>query len=489
MRLAIKLLTAYCCLGLSGTALYAQVPGALAGRIEKILQKDRLAVQRAILIQRVSDGQILYEHHADQLLSPASVTKVITAAAVLHKLTPGYLFKTKWYYTGERKNSSLHGDLVVVGEGDPFLVSEKLWQLAADLKNMGLDTIEGDLVIDNTLFDDEGRDVSRTGGAIRSRNAYDAPVSAFALNFNTLAFIIAPNTASGQPARISFDPYAINGMSIENQVRSINPGGANNLQIVRHSHNNGTAKFVATGTIAGDALPQKIYRSVGEQNYTNGELLRAFLKAAGITWNGKTKITGKPPQAKLLYQLDSYPLSHIVSGLNKFSNNFIADMLVKRLGASFYKNGTLDAGMRVINEFMRDSVGIKTNFELRNGSGLNTQNRITARQVANLLRYMETRFDLFPEFLASMPAAGLDGTLAKRFRDRKTSAARGLIRAKTGTLTEPIAVASLAGYLRDPQLGLLSFVMIDNGQINKPQPSIDKLRQIQDEVLATVLSN
>lgn len=489
MHPAIKLLTATLGLGLTGIALGAQSPGALGERIEKVIKADRQNVSRGIVVQQVSTGQVIYEHNADELLSPASVTKVITAAAVLHKLTPGYLFKTRWYRTGTMIDGTISGDLIVVGDGDPFIVSEKLWQLAADLKNMGVDTIKGDLVIDNGVFDDEGRDVSRTSGANRSRNAYDAPVSAFAVNFNTLAFIIAPGDKADSSARVSFDPYAITGMRIDNRVRTGRSGSANSLQIERQSMPDGGAKFVATGSIGGEALPQKLYRSVGEQTFSNGEIIRAFLKGAGVKWDGKTRLGALPKSAKLLYELDSYPMSQIVGGLNKFSNNFIADMLVKRLGATFYKEGSLSNGMRVVEEFLRDGVGIKTKFELRNGSGLNTENRITARQVGALLKYMESRFDLYPEFLASMPAAGLDGTLAKRFKDKKTALAKGLIRAKTGTLTEPISVASLAGYLRDPELGLLAFVMIDNGITNKAQPSIEKLRLLQDEVLATILAD
>src|SRR5262245_39584224 len=114
--------------------------------ISKLLEEQK-NVEQSVLVVRLADGKALYEKNADQLVSPASVTKLVTTAAVLSKFTPVHTFKTRFYFTGQRKNDRILGDLIVEGDGDPFIVSEKLWQLAADIKNLGIREFTGDLVI------------------------------------------------------------------------------------------------------------------------------------------------------------------------------------------------------------------------------------------------------------------------------------------------------------------------------------------------------
>jgi D-alanyl-D-alanine carboxypeptidase/D-alanyl-D-alanine-endopeptidase (penicillin-binding protein 4) len=101
---------------------------------------------------------------------------------------------------------------------------------------------------------------------------------------------------------------------------------------------------------------------------------------------------------------------------------------------------------------------------------------------------MESRMDLFPEFLASLPAAGWDGTLKKRLkRTGDPEALQGLFRAKTGTLTEPVTVASLAGYFRHPKHGLTAFCVLENGREGTAQPNLKDLRDRQDRLMALLM--
>jgi D-alanyl-D-alanine carboxypeptidase/D-alanyl-D-alanine-endopeptidase (penicillin-binding protein 4) len=463
--------------------------------ITKILTPKGQAVTQSVLVTRLSDGKTLYEKDPDQLVSPASVTKVITTAAVLAKFSPVHTFKTPLYHTGVRKGERVQGDLVVVGDGDPFLVSEKLWQLAADIKNLGIREFTGDLIIDNTLFDRESRDESRRDGAKSSHNAYDAPVSAFAVNFNTVAVAVAPS--DGGPAAVNLDPYPLNNVVLQSSVKTGGKKNGKALDVKRVGDGKKEEKIVVTGSIGTDMPMQKIYRSVGNHVLTAGEYLRAFLNQAGVTVRGAVKEGKKPASATYLIELESYEMRKIVAGLNTFSNNFIADVLVKRLGAAFPKSGPADQpgsgsyanGIRVISDFLRKDVGIKTDFVLENGSGLATENRLSARQVNEVLAYMERHMEFFPEFLASMPATGWDGTLKKRFGKGDTAELRGLIRAKSGTLTVPVSVAGLAGYFRHPKHGICAFTLLENGRSGESQPSITDLRDKQDQVLVAFMND
>lgn len=456
---------------------------------------DGKGAAQTVHVVRLSDGKTLYEKAPDTLLAPASVTKVVTAAAVLSRFTPVHTFKTPLYHTGTRRNEKVMGDLVVVGDGDPYLVSEKLWQMAADLKNMGIREFTGDLVIDNTLFGDEGRDESRKFGQKSSVNAYDAPVSALGVNFNTLAVSVAPGDAMGKPALVSVDPYPLRGVTIDNDVKTIKAHGQKSLSVKRVSGKDGET-LVAAGAIATDMPIQKIYRSVGDFAKVSGEYFKAFLKQEGIVVRGGVREGRKPDDATLLYEIEGYDLRKIVGGLMSFSNNYVADTLVKRLGAAFPKkgvpdatgSGTFDNGMAAINDFLRKDVGIKSEFTLYNGSGLDAENRLSARQVTDVLAYMEHHMEVFPEFLGSLPATGWDGTLKKRFGKAETEGLKGLVRAKSGTLTEPVAVAGLAGYFRHPKHGLVAFCIIENGKQDATQPAITDLRDRQDKVVVAFMN-
>lgn len=466
------------------------------GPITKLLSPKGQTVAQSVLVTRLSDGKTLYEKDADQLVSPASVTKVITTAAVLSKFSPVHTFKTPFYFTGARKNEKVLGDLIAVGNGDPFIVSEKLWQLAADIKNLGIREFTGDLIIDNSLFDHETRDEGRRDGAKASHNAYDAPVSAFAVNFNTFAVAIAPGDHAGRPAAVSLDPYPLRNVIVENNVKTNKARAGKSLDVRRVGDGRKEERLTVSGTIGADMPMQKIYRSVGNHVTAAGEYLKAFLKQEGVIVRGAIREGRRPEGATLLVELESYEMRRIVAGLNTFSNNFIADVLVKRLGAAFPKGGQADApgsgtygnGLRVISDFLKKDVGIKTDFVLENGSGLATENRLSARQVNEVLAYMERHMELFPEFLASMPATGWDGTLKKRFGKGDASDLRGLIRAKSGTLTAPVSVAGLAGYFRHPKHGICAFTLLENGQKGASQPSITDLRDKQDQVLVAFMN-
>ena len=447
------------------------------------------ALLRSALFLRIRDGQILYQADADKALTPASVTKILTAATCLKKFSPSYQFKTELFYTGIKKDQTIHGDLIVKGSGDPFLTNEKIWQLAADLRHMGLRIIRGNIVIDNSLFVDETRDNSRLSGLTHSTHAYDAPISAFGLNFNTFALAIAPNSKIGQKALIGMDPYDIPNISIINNMRTVATTTSAKPQVSRLSPQNDRATIVLDGLVSIDGPLRKVYRSTSDPVWSSGEQLKSFLKREGIDVQGKIIQSSRPlKDAKLLYTLEGNDLAYIVKGLNHYSNNFIADMLVKSLGAYFGKDGSITEGIEVIQKFLKDDVGISPSPILKNGSGLDHDNQISAAQLVKTLQYMHDHPDVFPEFYASLPMASRDGTMEKRFRSKDSSQWASSVRAKTGTLTEPVTVSSLAGYLYHPKHGLVAFAIIHNGVPKEAQPDLGELHQIEDRAITRLFN-
>jgi D-alanyl-D-alanine carboxypeptidase/D-alanyl-D-alanine-endopeptidase (penicillin-binding protein 4) len=469
---------------------------AVTGLAQDELTRQLSAIKSAehsVIFSRVSDGKVLFEHGADTSLSPASVTKLITSAAVLHYYGPSFSLKTPVFYTGAFNQGKISGDLWIKGTGDPFLVSELLWQMVVDLKHLGVREVNGSIRIDNSIFDKEDRDESRIDSVKKSSHAYDAPVSAFAVNFNTVA-VATIGTKPGQPAFAQISPLPLRSVRLVNRTSTTKGDNSSGVTLTRNTSQTGSISLLSGGAIGAEAPLKKIYRSVGDPTLTAGDYVAAFLQDGGIRVKGGVKEGVVPDHAKLLYELSGFEMRRIAQGLNTFSNNFIADMLTKRLGASLSNpdapdrpgSGKLSSGAKALESFLVKDVGVKGAVTILNGSGLATENRLSSRQVLTLLNWMEKRGDLYPDYLASLPATGWDGTVKKRLKQSEDLA--GLIRAKSGTLTEPITVAALAGYFRHPKEGWVSFSIISNGRDGKPQPGLGELRNLQDNVLKGILT-
>ncbi len=478
----------FCCLFISYGSFLAAVDFEWAQNF-----KHGSNVDQSIQFVRLTDGKILYEKNPDRVLIPASTTKLVTAAAVLTKFTPARHFVTKIYHTGVRQNQIITGDLIIVGDGDPFVVSENLWQLAVDFRNLGLKEFKGNIVIDNSLFDTNSRDESREFGQESSDNAYDAPVSAFGVNFNTVAVSVTPGQKPGTPIVAGLDPYPLKGVGFSSNAKTT-AGKKSQIKVTRLSRPGPSSALALniSGEVSVDAPMRKVYRSIADSLKISGEYVRSFLLAEGIKVDGQVVAGVLPANAKPLYELESYEMSKLIAGLNKYSNNYIADVLLKRLGAAFPIKGPADAagqgsyenGVHVLSDFLRNDAKTQPTFVIKNGSGLSTDNRLGASHLVKVLAFTFGRMDIFPEFIASLPASGWDGTLKERFQDAKSFAAQGLVRAKTGTLTSPVTVVSLAGFLRHEKHGLVAFAIIENGVVGKSQPTVDELRQNQDKALA-----
>jgi D-alanyl-D-alanine carboxypeptidase/D-alanyl-D-alanine-endopeptidase (penicillin-binding protein 4) len=438
------------------------------------------SVESSVKFVRLSDGKTLAEKDSGKLLIPASTSKLVTAAAALSQLDTNHSFKTDVYYSGTLNNGVISGDLIFKGSGDPFLVSEKIWEMAQDLKVMGIKEIKGSIVLDQSLYDNVDRDYGRMQAEKYSRNAYDAPILPMSVNFNTYTVSAVVDRRSGKAA-VQIWPHPLpNLVSMQNNLRV--EDGRSRIHVER-STRKGKSTVSVSGKISEVDGIKKFWKSVGDGGLASGEYIRSFLVSAGIKSPGKVKSTdGVKGRMTKLYTIQGYPLTKSIEGLNKYSNNFIADMLTKYLGAkSTGGKGTFSAGAKALENFLKRKVGVRTDFTLKNGSGLSTSNRLSADQLCDLLVFMQKRIELFPEFLASLPASGTDGTLKDRFK--KYGLLKGKVRAKTGTLTQPVSVSSLAGYFVHEKHGWVAFAIIENGRKGKSQPSITSLRNLQEKLI------
>jgi D-alanyl-D-alanine carboxypeptidase/D-alanyl-D-alanine-endopeptidase (penicillin-binding protein 4) len=421
----------------------------LRSAIGQIISNSAIQGARAgVLVSSIETGQVLYAHNPDELLNPASNVKLFTTAAALARLGPEYRFDTE-FYVGPGETRSLY----VKGKGDPWMLAERLWAVAGELQHLGIRTVRGDLVLDDGYFDAEaaGPGFDQEHGD----KSYLAPPGALALDFDSVAIHVSPGGRVGERGRVEVEPES-EYFKVEN--RTVTVGARSRRRVTPSSIPlEGKQRIVVDGRLPLGGRAQVFYRKIDNPTFYFGYTLKRLLEARGIQVQGRVRRGAVPAGARLLYVHQSEALAEIVRRLNKHSNNFMAEQLVKALGAEAKgPPGTWPKGIEAIEDFLAE-VGLPRGaYVMKNGSGLNDANRFSARQTVTLLREMWKRFPLMPEYLTALPVAGRDGTI--RWRMEGTDAA-GRLRAKTGTLE---GVTSLSGYVETRGHQHLAFAVFVN---------------------------
>ncbi len=456
--------------------------------LEKILTLgNHSSLNVSAEFRRVQDEKLLFSLNSKQTLIPASTTKLVLNAALLSKLSPTFRMHTNFYRTGELKNGIVHGDLVVAGGGDPLLVSEELFLIASEMRLRGYKEFTGDLVIDNSLFEKEVSSEGQNKNEACVMRAYDAPVSALAVNFNTLTFAVAPASVAGEDALASLEPFAWKGLIIKNEVKTL-AQGLSKIELTCSKNSNGALIVTLSGHIVVGSPVIRIYRSLPNAEKLAGEYIQSFLNTMGISIRGRIREGFLKENSKLILSHESKALSDLVRSLGLYSNNFMADAMLKRMAVFEGRTGNFVEGVGVLASFL-NTAGIQTRYVLKDGSGLSNQTRLSAEQLIQILLYAARDFRIFPDYLASLPIGGESGSLKNRFQFEGAKELRGNLRAKTGTLSDPVNVSALAGYFQDPSLGLISFVIIQNGKQGSVQPNLGQLHESQEKALVYFAKN
>lgn len=422
----------------------------------------------SVLVADVASGEVLYAKDADVLLNPASNVKLVTSAAALARLGPEYRFATE-LYLDRGASPSAPRTLHVRGKGDPTLVTERLWAIAGELAHLGVGRI-GDVVVDESFFDRE-----RVGPGFDQESgdrSYLAPSGAASLNWNTVAVYVAPGDRRGGRGRVEVEP-ASELIELENRTTTVRANGRRRVEIASAPSAAGKQRIVVTGRIPLGSRVHVTWRRIDEPALYLGHTLRRLLELRGVKASGRVRVGEVPSGARLVHVSESESLGEIVRRLNKTSNNFVAEQLLRTLGAEVKGGpGSWAKGVQAAEEFLAE-VGIPRGaYVMKNGSGLNDTNRFSARQLVTLLRAMWSRFPLHAEFLASLPVAGRDGTI--RWRMEGTDAV-GRLRAKTGTLEN---VTSLSGYVESGAGRTLAFAVLVNdfpGRAGTAARSVDAI--------------
>jgi len=424
---------AVACLGctvLSGGLMAAGSIGMVPARITDLIASQRLPSSAvSFVVIDAESGRIVMSHNPDTPRSPASTIKTVTTFAALDMLGPTFVWQTR---------ALTHdGDLFLRGGGDPYLTVERWWSFVQGLRAAGLKSIPGDIVIDNTAFSLPKEDPGAFDG--RPNRTYNVQPDALMVNFQSVEFTLVVHEDSHE-VDVTSNPVPVN-LIVENHIRFM-PGrcsgtaGRVDFQVASAEWD----RVIFSGALSPHCAPRTIARILLQPaTYAFGTFVKLWRDSGG-DFSGKMRIEPTPADAKPLYSFDSLSLAEIVRLTNKHSNNLMARHLLLTLGRErFGEPATLEKGAAAIEEWSRERGFDLSGVDIDNGSGLSRSTHISVLQMAKILN-AAWRSRFAPEYLASFPLAGMDGTL----RSRMKSSPAGAVRLKTGHLD---SVSGIAGYV------------------------------------------
>lgn len=389
-----------------------------------------------IVVESLGSGEVLYERNADAPMIPASNMKLVTGACALSLLGPNHRFPTELLTEAAVVGRTLEGDLYVRGTGDPSLVSEELWRLVERIRAYGIERIAGDIVFDASYFDSLP---TATPEAADGDRAYHARTGALTLNFNAVEVHVRPGDRAGDPLVAVLSP-ATGFVELRNDAVTGSARKSASL-LVRRTYERRRNVVTVEGTLPAGAPERVVYRNLDDPlGYFAAATVR-FIEAAGIAVGGSARAGLTPPDATVLLAHESKPLSLVVRDLGKFSNNVVAENLLKSLAAEkLGPPGTTAGGASVLDEYLKSVGADSGSYRIVDGSGFSQSNRLSARAIAGVLRGGLLDFDTSYELAASLSVSGTDGTLEDRMG---YSGLSGGVRAKTGLLDGVTAISGL----------------------------------------------
>jgi D-alanyl-D-alanine carboxypeptidase/D-alanyl-D-alanine-endopeptidase (penicillin-binding protein 4) len=495
-RLYLKILLTF----LFSCFLYHQKSFSSSTVFENLKKLESQGAHISALVVSLNQKKVLAEFHATRRVCPASVSKLVLAAKSLETWGPDKNFKTKVFARGLQKNGTLFGDLIFYGEGDPALTNEKLWFLSTDIARYGLKEVTGKVIVNNSFFGKINLDENRRAGKTMSENAYNSPLSSSAVNFSTLALVIMPGKKPGAPATVALEPYPLPKIKITGKILTSKATLPPQISVIRSSAK-GKDTLKISGHIPISSAPIRIYRSLSDPDMYAAQTFNAFLLSAGVKTSGQLRVESTALQKNdhLIAEVEGIPLDLQLRGLFHVSNNFIADMLTLQILHEHHEKntGSLKEGGHFLENYVHQvlqnvvwkhpSTERETPLIIESGSGLTPNNRLSAQDIIAVLENIYKNDKIFPLYLASLPSPGGNDTLKHRFLSPQEKHLQNRLRAKTGTLNDPVPVSTLAGYSRLADGNWVAFAVLVNGTQSKSLFELKLLREAIDLDLAHIL--
>lgn len=461
-RSRATLVTAAVLLCLASTRLMADPlpPGVVDGLRNAGIPLSHVA----IYAQRQNSARPKFSHNTDRAMPPASVMKLVTTYAALDLLGPAHVWRTRFAADAPPSDGTVAGNLYIRGAGDPKITLERFWSWLRELRARGIDTIDGDVVLDQQLFSVPAQGVIDDAPL----RAYNTPPQALLVNFNSIELRLANDADGG--VRAAMMP-AFSALALSNQlVAGAQPCENWREQVVPNLVAAPLAPVLRVEGVFPRACGERVMHLnlLSAERYI-GELFKSLWSELGGRLTSVVRTGVTPSSASEIAVFDSEPLASVIRDINKFSNNVMARQLLLTLGTRTGTPATPQHGAAVVTQWLRTRNLAITGLEIDNGSGLSRRERVSARGLGRLLADAY-RHPSAAEFASSLPIAGVDGTLKTRLAD---TPAAGHARLKTGALDN---VRSIAGYVVDRSNTVWVVVaLVDHPNAGKANAALDAL--------------
>ncbi len=486
----------------TGDSASTPTPTPIAQRVQLRALIDSLVEQPrfhnafwGILIVDPARSDTLYALNAHKLFLPASNMKIVTGTVALTQLGPDYRFRTTFAAQGPIRHGVLHGDLVVIGRGDPTISDHMLPDPLGPLRSVadslvarGVRRIDGHLVKAADAFPEPTLGYGWSWDDLTQ--SYAAGVDALLFNEGRTTVRVTGARRPGGPVTVRTAPLADYPRVRVHVVTAAESGGTV-LPPITSDYDAATGELVIEGAIApGDTTTIEVAYQAPAEAYLRA--LADALAARGVAL-GPAPTHGPPPprgprshptrpptppsSLDTLFALVSPPLSDILPALLKSSQNQIAEILLRTLGRERTGRGSADSGRSVIETQLAAWGADPAGYVVRDGSGLSRYDYLAPATIVTVLEAIE-RDPAFDVFYEALPIAGVDGTLMTRMRD---TPAAGNVHAKTGSEDR---VRSLSGYVTSADGARLVFSLLCN---NWTVPVHD-VEVVQDSIAARLAS-
>jgi D-alanyl-D-alanine carboxypeptidase/D-alanyl-D-alanine-endopeptidase (penicillin-binding protein 4) len=493
---------------------------ALGSQVSALLADPAVSRAHWGIAVTALDGTPLWGLEEGKLFRPASNAKLFTTAAAMALLGPESTVRTEVLGSAPSSDGVVDGDLRLRSEGDANLSGmafpyipvagesgasneplKAIDELAAEVAAAGVLRVTGDVVGDDTRWAWEPYPQSWSVDDMVW--AYGAPVSSLSVNDSTITLLVGAGAHVGDVATVVQSPD-IGYYTLDAHVRTVAAKAATHVTADRAD---GSRVVTLRGEIAVGARDTENL-AVSDPPLFAAEALRSRLLAHGVQVEGVARTDERaayiedsfslqvrqpvpklPASVKMLTQdhpcleaclatlatRTSPSLSEDVSYTLKESQNLHAEMMLRRLGKAWGRDGSGAQGVRVVRQFLMNAGLDGTEFVFYDGSGLSAKDLVTPRATVQLLAYAATQ-PWFARWKAALPVGGVDGTLANRF---KAAPLKGHVYAKTGTLGESRA---LSGYV-DAASGrtVIFSILVDN---HTPGSSADRV--VMDKIVAAI---
>ena len=412
----------------------------------------------SVLVCEVENGTVIAEHQSKTNRSPASLVKLITTATAIEMLTENFRFQTRIEYDGAiTADSVLEGNIYIVGGGDPTLESARrknsdsfYSQSVKAIQKAGIRRISGRVIGDASLYDETG---SPNQWLVEDVGSYYSPTpSALSIHDNMFFLTLKSDLVSVKLEKIQpFTPLL-------SPVLNFKIGGKEVSW--RVSKSDFSWQPVLRGTMPADKQVT-IRTEIPEPALFAADSLSRMLNLVGILTDSSCTTVRMYPvpdgERQRIFTYYSEPLKNIIKETNHQSNNLYAENIFNYLSLLREENvATSKTSASVVSSFWKERGVASQKIFQADGSGLSMKNAINADFFVYLLRYMKNKGKYGEAFVASLPTAGVSGTVSSFMAGTPLS---GKAFVKSGSMER---VQNYSGYIQYNDKWYAFCIMVNN---------------------------